>query len=156
MVVNGVDATPFIFGRYSINTTAFNTFASASLRAGSTYAIDFQVGFLDLLSSNFNITTAYTGLFEDSGFIGLKCSDTRGKTDLVNMQITSPDESTSVIAAANSFLGVAGPNFGLWHITGTVTPSSDGVLTVKGGQSAASVDPLFYAAPSMSVTLLSD
>jgi len=148
--------TPFIFDDYAINTSTSINLASASLKTGATYSFDFSVGFVDLLGSNAKITVDYDALLDSSGFLSLSNKDTRSKTTLLDAYISSPEETTELVLSTASFAGVAGSTLGMWKISGTLTPSSSGTLTINLGQGAASVNPLFFSAPSMKITMLVD
>lgn len=147
---------PFIFGNYIINTTTPVTLSSESLQAGSTYRFDFDVNYLDLLGSNAPITVDYSGTLEAGGFLSFKNDNTESNVTLLDLTINSPENTTKVAMSSGAFSGVSGSNSGSWTVSGIITPSTDGALTVKVNQATASVDPLYYSTPTMTVTLLTD
>ena len=148
--------TPIVTGNYIINTITPVVLSSAILEAGSTYEFEFKVACVDLLGSNAVLNVDYSGSLESSGLLSLKNTDLASKTDLLDISINSPEMPTKMVLSTGAFSSVAGSTFGLWSVSGRVTPSSDGTLTIDLGQGSASVEPLFYSIPASSVTLLSD
>lgn len=148
--------TPFVFNNYAINTITPINLASADLKAASTYSFDFKVSFIDLQGSNVAVTADYDGLLDSGGFLSFSNTDTQSKAVLFDTIINSPDVTTKLTLNTGAFAGVNGSTLGIWEIGGTLTPTTDGTLTIKLGQNTADVDPLFYSSPSMNITLLSD
>ena len=146
----------FVFNKYITSDVTPVTMGSRPLKAGTTYSFEFSLDYLDLLGSNFQLGINFSGIYEDSGFYQITLSDTRNRTGLSDFKITSPDEDFEFKVSSGSFAGVAGPNFGSWLIKGQITPTSDGDITINGGQVTSSVDHLFYSFPSFLVTSLSD
>tara|TARA_R110000796_G_scaffold179222_1_gene295810 strand:+ start:210 stop:1217 length:1008 start_codon:yes stop_codon:yes gene_type:complete len=146
--------TAFVSGNQIINTETPVELGSAVMKAGSTYEFEFTVGFVDLLGSNVAISVDYSGLLEESGMLTFNNTDTSAGSELFQVAINSPDMPAKVVVATGSFAGVAGSTFGSWTVTGQITPSSDGTLTIGLNANLQTVEPLFYSVPVMSVTLL--
>ena len=148
--------TAFMTGNQIINTTTPVELGNAAMKAGSTYEFKCFVGFVDLLGSNVAISVDYSGLLEASGQLALKNNDTKLGTTPFQIAIDSPEMPTKAALSVGSFAGVAGSTFGSWTVTGQITPSSDGTLTIDLISNQLTVEPLFYSVPVMSVTLLTD
>ena len=148
--------TAFMSGNQIINTVTPVELGNAVMKAGSTYEFECVVGFVDLLGSNVAINVDYSGLLEASGVLALTNKDTASGLVLFQVAINSPEMPTKAVLNTGAFAGVAGSTFGSWNITGQITPSSDGTLTIDLISNQLTVEPLFYSVPVMSVTLLTD
>lgn len=150
----GANRTPFVTGNHIINTNTPVELSSAAMKAGSTYDVEFFVSFVDLLGSNASIDVDYSGSLGAGGFLMLRNDDAVSGASLLQLAINSPEMPTSATVNVNSFAGKAGSTFGSWTVKGQFTPSSDGTLTIGISTGALTVEPLFYAIPTTSVTLL--
>jgi hypothetical protein len=155
-LVTGAEGTPFIFSNYVENTIVAETLGSFSLKAGSKYKVEFKVNFVDLAGSNAPISVLYSGLYASGGNLQIQAHDLEARSTVWDFQINNPATTTKLVLAEGTFAAVAGPTFGNWTINGLIVPSSDGIFSITLGQNTASVDPLFFSAPTMSVTLLAD
>lgn len=141
------------FHRSIVNTTTPSTVAQATLKAGTSYKINFRINYFDLpekLRLNFD----FTGSFDAESQI---VASHIGKLSKSNSAIITLDPPTSSFFFLNneaSITGLTPEKAGEWKVEGMLKASSDGLLTIGVAQNAANALPIYFSKAVLNIEAL--